>query len=85
MRTIDKIKQPIVLRPPKIMSATPCAVEVATLFNCWRAISVDSAQCVESARALTTCMASKGATKSSSNSVDEINLWLKKARSGKQV
>lgn len=39
MRTIDKIKQPIRARPPKIISRTPCAEELSALFNCWRAYS----------------------------------------------
>ena len=58
MRTIDKIKQPLKLRPPQITRASPCANEISTLFNCWRAFEVDAAPCAASAAALVTCMKS---------------------------
>ncbi|KAI8611368.1 hypothetical protein BC830DRAFT_1041172, partial [Chytriomyces sp. MP71] len=49
--------KPLTMRPAKMMRATPCAAEISTLFNCWRAIDVDAPGCLEPARALATCMA----------------------------
>ncbi|TPX60684.1 hypothetical protein PhCBS80983_g01631 [Powellomyces hirtus] len=85
MRTLDKIKKPLALRPPKVQAATTCAVEVATLFNCWRAMSVDAPQCAESAKALMTCMAAQGKKTDPAYSVNEINHWLAKSRRKKQL
>eukprot|EP00842_Homolaphlyctis_polyrhiza_P004082 jgi/Hompol1/4675/HPOL_003831-RA len=87
MRVIEKIKRPIQLKPAKIMQATPCALEMSTLFNCWRALSVDASHCAASAAALTKCMS----TKAKSNAADasaataEINKWLLKLSKGKQL
>ncbi|KAJ3184153.1 hypothetical protein HDU87_004999 [Geranomyces variabilis] len=85
MRAIDRIRKPLALRPPKVQSATACAVELATLFNCWRAMSVDAVQCAESGKALMTCMAAQGAKTGSSQSVDEINHWIGRAARKKQL
>ena len=57
MRHIDKIGKPIVIRPKKVLEATPCAMELTTLLNCWRALATDASQCNDSAKALTQCMA----------------------------
>ena len=59
MRTLDKIKQPLAIKPRKITPATPCAVEITTLFNCWRSIAVDAPACAESGKALIKCMQTK--------------------------
>jgi hypothetical protein len=56
MRPLDRIGKPIIVRPKKAVPATPCAMEVTTLFNCWRAIGVDAAACMESSRSLVECM-----------------------------
>ncbi|KAJ3007288.1 hypothetical protein HKX48_009220 [Thoreauomyces humboldtii] len=85
MRTLEKINRPLILRPPKVQSATSCAVEVATLFNCWRAMAVDAPQCAESAKALTTCMKAQATKKNVSTSVKDINKWLAKATRKKQL
>ncbi|KAI9009530.1 hypothetical protein HDU85_005378 [Gaertneriomyces sp. JEL0708] len=85
MRTIDKIKQPLALRPPKVTPATKCAVEVATLFNCWRAMSVDHVECKDSAKALMACMATLGKRPSGSKSTEDINYWLKKSERKKHL
>ncbi|ORY45147.1 hypothetical protein BCR33DRAFT_634161, partial [Rhizoclosmatium globosum] len=49
--------KPLTMRPAKMMRASPCATEISTLFNCWRALEVDAKGCMESARALAGCMA----------------------------
>ncbi|KAJ3101400.1 hypothetical protein HDU97_001387 [Phlyctochytrium planicorne] len=85
MRTLDKIKQPVKLRPPKIMRATPCAAEMSTLFNCWRALEVDSPSCASSAQALIACMAKARPAASQSQSIDHVNRQLAKLRQKKQL
>ncbi|KAJ3217919.1 hypothetical protein HDU67_007070 [Dinochytrium kinnereticum] len=85
MRTIDKIKQPIKLRPPKILRATPCAAEMSTLFNCWRSLDVDAPGCASSAKALVMCMAKPRVAAGQSQSIEAMNRQLAKLRQGKQL
>ncbi|KAI8926782.1 hypothetical protein BC831DRAFT_455023 [Entophlyctis helioformis] len=85
MRAIEKLKRPLQLKPPKVTQATPCALELSTMFNCWRALSVDASECASSAKALSQCMASKGRTTAQSSSVDEINKWLLKVKNHKHL
>ncbi|KAJ3408848.1 hypothetical protein HDV05_004739 [Chytridiales sp. JEL 0842] len=84
MRTIDKLKQPVKIRPPNMLRASPCATEISTLFNCWRALGVDSTGCANSAKALAGCMA-QPMKASKKNSVDSINHWLGEVRKRKQL
>ncbi|KAL2913602.1 hypothetical protein HK105_206904 [Polyrhizophydium stewartii] len=86
MRVIEKLKRPIQLKPAKMLQATPCALEMTTMFNCWRAMSVDAAECGASARALAQCMTSKGKSgPSSASTTQEINRWLLKVSKRKQL
>ncbi|KAI9335717.1 hypothetical protein BDR26DRAFT_1009167 [Obelidium mucronatum] len=75
---IEKINRPLTMRPAKTMKAAPCAPEISTLFNCWRALDVDAKGCTESAKAL----AMKTAKTSS---VSDINKKLAKLRLGKTL
>jgi len=59
MKTLDKIGKPFTLRSKRVIEATPCAVELSTLFNCWRAIGVDASQCATTAKALVACMSKR--------------------------
>lgn len=49
-------KAPIHVRSKKVTKATPCAIEMAAMFNCWRAFSTDSPKCALAAVALNGCM-----------------------------
>ena len=59
MRAIERLKRPIQIKPTRLQQATPCALEISTMFNCWRAMSVDANGCAGAAAALTVCMTSK--------------------------
>ncbi|KAI8850850.1 hypothetical protein BC829DRAFT_388455 [Chytridium lagenaria] len=85
MRTLDKIKQPIKLRPPKMLRATPCAAEMSTLFNCWRALDVDAPGCMNTAKSLIACMGKARVASGQSQSIDSMNKQLAKLRQGKQL
>ncbi|RKP04236.1 hypothetical protein CXG81DRAFT_8518 [Caulochytrium protostelioides] len=83
MRPIDKIQQPLQARPTKFRKATPCAVELSALFNCWRASAIDDPRCAESGTALAKCMSTyQPPAKVGSRSV-EINKWLAAVRRGR--
>ncbi|KAI8837419.1 hypothetical protein BJ741DRAFT_603427 [Chytriomyces cf. hyalinus JEL632] len=84
MRVIEKMHKPLAMRPAKMARAAPCATEISTLFNCWRAIDVDAPGCLEPARALATCMAAPTKAAKSSSSAD-INKKLAKLRTGKTL
>jgi hypothetical protein len=56
MRVIQKLKEPLQVKPPKIQRATPCALEVANVFNCWRTGGVGAESCAKAAQQLITCM-----------------------------
>ncbi|KAJ3295507.1 hypothetical protein HDU79_009030 [Rhizoclosmatium sp. JEL0117] len=72
------------MRPAKMMRASPCATEISTLFNCWRALEVDAKGCMESARALAGCMAVPVKV-AKTNSAGDINKKLAKLRQGKSL
>ena len=76
MRAIQKLKEPVIIKPPKITKATPCAIEIAGMFNCWRQSGVDSAKCAEFVTKLGQCMTVKKAATKGRDSTD-INYWLK--------
>jgi hypothetical protein len=59
MRAFEKLKKPILLKPSKIIRATPCAKEITNLFNCWRATKIEAEECAAMAIALTACMTTK--------------------------
>ncbi|KAJ3270604.1 hypothetical protein HDV01_007700 [Terramyces sp. JEL0728] len=84
MRVIQKLKEPVVLRPKRIIKATPCATEVSNLFNCWRNGKIDAESCAVLAAQLTACMASKKRT-NTKETAEEINTWLRKSFTGKQL
>ncbi|KAJ3031134.1 UNVERIFIED_CONTAM: hypothetical protein HDU68_006265 [Siphonaria sp. JEL0065] len=81
---IEKIHKPLTMRPAKTMKAAPCAPEISTLFNCWRALDVDAKPCAESAKALALCMAAPIKTAKASSASD-INAKLAKLRRGKTL
>ena len=68
MRTLDKIDRPLKMRPQRIMRAAPCATEISTLFNCWRAIDVDAPGCIAAAAQLRLCMNARPSSSTSSAS-----------------
>jgi hypothetical protein len=77
MRVVQKLKEQVVIKPPKITKATPCALEIAGMFNCWRASGVDATKCAEFANRLTQCMAAQGRSRPQKQNADDINYWLK--------
>ncbi|KAJ3290581.1 hypothetical protein HK104_006664 [Borealophlyctis nickersoniae] len=86
MRPIDKvIKNRLVLKSPKVQKATPCATELSSLFNCWRALGTETAQCASAATALMACMATKQEVKSTGKSTAEINKWIVALEAKKQL
>ncbi|KAJ3341826.1 hypothetical protein HDU93_003947 [Gonapodya sp. JEL0774] len=72
---VKKLKSPLKIRPRKEIAATPCAVELTTLFNCWRSFGVDTPNCLMAAKGVTDCVAKSRAT-GGKKSTDEINYWL---------
>jgi hypothetical protein len=83
MRVIQKLKEPIQVKPPRIQKAAPCAIEVANMFNCWRTTGVTDPACMQFAKTLTMCM--KGYKKTNTKAGDDINSWLKKVHKNKQL
>ncbi|KAI9209232.1 uncharacterized protein BJ171DRAFT_485801 [Polychytrium aggregatum] len=84
MRPIERYRKAVTLRPPKIQEATPCAIELSTLFNCWRATEVDSPKCAASAKALIQCMMKPTTRTAQGEKIHDLNAWLLKLRSGKR-
>ncbi|KAJ3300901.1 hypothetical protein HDV03_001681 [Kappamyces sp. JEL0829] len=84
MRSIDKLKKPVLLKPGKIIRATPCAKEITNLFNCWRTTKIEAAECSAMAVALTACMTQKGPAPAAA-STKEINSWIRKAWQSKTI
>ncbi|KAH6594474.1 hypothetical protein BASA61_004011 [Batrachochytrium salamandrivorans] len=86
MRVIEKLKRPIQLKPIKLQQATPCAMEISAMFNCWRAMSIDATSCAAAAGALTLCMTAKAKSPpEATSSINEINKWLIKVSKRKQL
>jgi hypothetical protein len=83
MRVINKLKDPIQVKPPKIQKAAPCALEVANMFNCWRTSGVTDPACMKFAQQVSMCM--KGFKPSNTRKGDDINSWLKKVYKNKQL
>jgi hypothetical protein len=78
MRVIDRLKKPVIIKPRKTIPATPCALEIGNLFNCWRSFNNDQAKCAEGAAQLLACMKTKGKSAKGST-VGSVNYWIKKA------
>jgi hypothetical protein len=83
MRVIQKLKEPIQVKPPKIRKAAPCAMELANVFNCWRTTGVTDPACMTFAQQLTMCM--KGYKSTNIKRGNDINDWLKKVYKNKQL
>ena len=52
----DLMKAPIQSRPVKIIKASPCALELTAMFNCWRSFSQDSSNCAVINASVVNCM-----------------------------
>ncbi|KAF7729010.1 hypothetical protein EC973_005041 [Apophysomyces ossiformis] len=64
-----KLKQ-LKVRPKKILEASPCIVEMGSLFECWATAGVDDKRCVTAAKALSDCMAKPVSKNKSQNTIN---------------
>lgn len=85
MKVVDRLKKDVRITSRSVQKAAPCAQEIGTVFNCWRANNFDTKACALAAAELVECMKSrKPSAKSKDKSVNMINYWMKKAGKGKQ-
>jgi hypothetical protein len=84
MRVVQKLKEPITLKPSKTIKATPCAMQINFLFNCWKSNELSDAKCREGITKLKECMRKKGKA-TSSKKTEDINNWLQKSFKNKTI